>query len=202
MLHRRPLSVGLVLAVLVAGACAGTSTATRSIQLTPQTREAGRVEDRSRELTFTEENGNIDVRCEVTKTLAVNNAISKVAGSNLAQITAAAAMNCRNGRVRFLSLPWNLRYVAFTGTLPNIRELVLKIGRLQVLIEAFGGLVECLYSGEPQMSTTGSPITGDRRDGASAIALASEALTVVTCPANLFIRGSLTWNPSFRMALL
>jgi hypothetical protein len=74
--------------------------------------------------------------------------ITKTAGLLIGYVTEASFINlCTGGEGRFLteSLPWHLRYAAFTGTLPRIGSVVLQIIGLRALILPTGG-VSCLLT--------------------------------------------------------
>jgi hypothetical protein len=180
---------------------AGTATALRSIEATLERGE--RVEDRAGGLTFTEPGGGFAIVCEVIKELAINRAIPKRNGAEFGRVTGMRVARCAGGvvRVLVLNLPWIIRYVSFTGTLPNIRELRLKVEGMEILLEAFFALARCLYEGEPEMVTKGNPITEDVRDERVAIPLLIN-LGGFECPPQVVIRGTLRWNPPVRIRLI
>ena len=154
-------------------------------------------------LTFTEAEGTFRVVCSVIKVLGIGRAIPKTIGAVFGHVHSIRVAVCTGGTLRVLTtnLPWPIRYVSFTGTLPNIREVRLKIEGMEFLLEVFFGLGRCLYQGGPQMVTRGNPIREDARDSTVAIPLLVN-LGGTACPASVIEMGTLVWNPTVRLILI
>jgi hypothetical protein len=94
----------------------------------------------------------------------------KTVDTLLGYITRATSSTCTNGTMRVLteSLPWHVRYMSFTGTLPNITSLAVSVvGASFSIREAFGNL----FLGR---STTERPlILSHAREAAGAITSAA-----------------------------
>jgi hypothetical protein len=103
------------------------------------------------------------IRCPVTIEGSFHSrTISKVLEALVGYITRAiVGTPCTGGTATALtaSLPWHIRYNGFTGTLPEIREIHLRLVNAGFLIQTieplFGTLVACLYQ-----STAASPMRG------------------------------------------
>jgi len=102
-------------ATVLLGALVGSASA-RSFSTTSQTLRAT-----FREVRFNGAFGNIT--CQVTLEGSLHaRTIAKTVGSLIGYITAAVLGPCAEGQATILreTLPWHARYLAFTGTLPNI----------------------------------------------------------------------------------
>lgn len=100
------------------------------------------------ELTFAGSEGGSAVICPVTIAGSFHSrTISKVANSLIGYINRAtvAEASCRGGRARALTetLPWHVQYSSFSGTLPAITAVTLRLINASFQIEVFGVL--CLY---------------------------------------------------------
>lgn len=74
-------------------------------------------------LSFSAAEGGISITCPVTlEGSFLERTATKVAGVLRARITRSTVGTCREGRATILgeTLPWNVTYQSFTGTLPNI----------------------------------------------------------------------------------
>jgi hypothetical protein len=74
-------------------------------------------------LTFSAAEGGISITCPVTlEGSFLERTATKVADALRARITRSTVGTCREGRATILTetLPWNVTYQSFTGTLPNI----------------------------------------------------------------------------------
>jgi hypothetical protein len=84
--------------------------------------------------------------------------IAKVANALIGYITRAALGSCTQGSAIILTatLPWHVRYVGFTGTLPNIGSLITGIARFsfQIREPVFG--ITCLAASTDTRPTTGT----------------------------------------------
>jgi hypothetical protein len=114
-------------------------------------------------------------RCQLTLEASYHmRTIAKVQGSLVGYVTTARLGPCSAGSVTILTetLPWHIRYLAFSGSLPNITDLVVNaIGVSFRIREPFG--VNCLSTStaaEPAILTalreaaTGA-LTGARLGG-------------------------------------
>jgi hypothetical protein len=160
------------------------------------------------ELTFTSSEEGISVICRVTLEGSFHSAtISKVSGQLIGYITQAAvnrpcsggtawALNgteVLNGAVVPNSLPWHIQYASFSGTLPNITGINLRLIRASFLIEVLG--VKCLYEtteANPARGTivreAGGVITALRaEEGASIPRKAGQS---IFCPSRGVFKGT------------
>ena len=109
------------------------------------------------------------VECDVTMEGSFHYRTIVKSDSLIGFITKAVTnqASCRNGNFFALNgrevlagaiapqtLPWHVRYESFTGTLPNITTVQIKIIDLSYLITTFGGFA-CLYK-----STAAAPAVG------------------------------------------
>jgi hypothetical protein len=121
------------------------------------------------------------VRCNVTLGGSFHSrTISKVAGQLIGAITEAIVNTCSGGTARALTekLPWHVQYGSFSGTLPNITGVTLKlIGAAFSIIPT--GSMQCLAvtsTTEPALGignreTRTGAITGLRAEEATEIEL-------------------------------
>lgn len=102
-----------------------------------------------RELEFISSTGGTTVRCAATlegefDTLAV----AKTAGTNIGYVTRASLGACTGGSATVLTgtLPWELNYEAFTGTLPNIASI--RQALLRAAFQVRNEIATCLARSE------------------------------------------------------
>lgn len=72
----------------------------------------------------------VTVSCNVTLEGSLHRpSIAKVTGSLIGSITRATPGSCSNGTMSVLTatLPWHVQYSSFTGTLPNISTLTMRV---------------------------------------------------------------------------
>lgn len=158
----------------------------------------------SARLTFADGSGSFRVVCEVVLTISLHRTIAKSAGTLAGFITAVEVRNCSGGNARVLnaSLPWHVTYVSFEGTLPNITSVRLQLNGAAFLLEAFFRAARCLYRGNPQGTTGGSPVNEIRADGSRTIALFEEALSSISCPRTGRFEGTFSVSPTVRLTLI
>jgi hypothetical protein len=130
---------------------AGTATATRAIRLEP----AGPITKTSEEFTITAFGGEIRITCRLVLRGSLEPQILKarvLPQGRVGQITSATAEGCRNffgpAEVTFLieaARPYNLRYGAFLGALPNITGLQFR--KLAFAFKVTELFSSCLYNG-------------------------------------------------------
>jgi hypothetical protein len=115
------------------------------------------------------------IRCRVTLEGSFHSlTVTKVSGQLIGAVTRAIfdEPNCTGGKQRALSekLPWHVKYISFTGTLPNITRVTIALIGVQWLVEAFG-FVSCLYT-----SSDARPFRGiiTREAGGVATSIAAE----------------------------
>lgn len=135
-------------AMVLFGALAGSASA-RSFSSTSQTLRA-----QFREVRFNGAFGNIT--CEVTLSGSLHTrTIAKTVGALIGYINAATLGPCREGTATILTetLPWHARYLAFTGTLPNI--LTIRINVIGAAFRIREPLATCLAT-----SSAASPAVG------------------------------------------
>lgn len=120
------------------------------------------------ELTFSESGGGFAVICPVTMEGSFHSkTISKVAEALVGYVKTATVGTCREGRARVLTetLPWHIRYESFSGTLPNITGINLRLVGAAFAIEK-GLSVVCLAKtsatnpAKGTINVTGGSVTG------------------------------------------
>ena len=196
----RSLAV-VVLAVCAVAAMGGAAQANTRIGFSPTEGELSRVEARSSAITFTDPEGSFRITCEVIRTLRLNSLIAKTEGVEMGTVTAARLVNCSGGVVKLLTEPpWRLTYVSFTGTLPNIREVRFEIRHFAFLIETFGGTSRCLFIGDVQETTSGSPINSLVFDETVLVSFGKN-LGFGECPSSAIVSGTLRLRPIINMRL-
>lgn len=186
--------------VLALASLTGTAGASRGIQLSEAGGELSGIRATNAMLVFTVAEERII--CSTSKILRIFREINKNPGNAIGQFREVTISGCRGATVRALagSQPWNITYVSFAGTLPNITSLRLQINGMSFLIEWF--FQRCLYSGNPQMTTVGSPINEMRLDETVTIPLFDQSLsTFFECPGTMTVSGSLRIAPNIRMRL-
>jgi hypothetical protein len=105
-------------------------------------------------IAISHEGGSID--CPVTLEGSLHaRSFPKVAGSLLGYITRADLGPCRQGRATILreTLPWHIRYLSFSGRLPDIESLSVNIVGFSMAVSE--GLINCLFA-----STAANPVVG------------------------------------------
>jgi hypothetical protein len=140
-----------VTALLVAGllcAAAPVATASRSLSVSGGARRGMRETERGMRLVL----GGIEIICDSTMVKDVHSLIPKTVGALFGFVTDLRFANCRESVlggaavVRPLELPWHIQYQSFTGTLPRITFVLVKIVNARILIEARP--LRCLYRGD------------------------------------------------------
>jgi hypothetical protein len=128
-----------VAAAVLCGALTTSATA-RSLSISNQTWRSQFREVNLRLPFFT-------TRCQITLEGSFHSrTFAKVQGSLVGYITTARLGPCSSGTKTILTetLPWHVRYLAFSGPLPNITDLVFNIvGWSQRVREPFG--IACLF---------------------------------------------------------
>jgi hypothetical protein len=97
-------------------------------------------------------------RCQVTLEGSLHTrTIAKVQGALIGYITTARLGPCAQGSATILTetLPWHVRYLAFSGPLPNITDLVINvIGAAFRVREPIG--INCLSRSTPEEPSIGT----------------------------------------------
>ncbi len=152
------LTKKVIFAALVAGlaltAASGAAWARTAIGVT-----GGPISSSASALTFEEggEGLGVNVICDITLNGELHEGpIEKVEGALIGYITEASEANCSSNLpseagVRFLLFPWHVQYVGFTGELPEINTVTIRVVEAGFLLlihdPIFGGHIECLYKG-------------------------------------------------------
>lgn len=205
MHNRSHMLLAALIAALIALSLAATSaSASRGLELSVAEGSLGRVRHDYTALTFSEPGAAFRVICEFTRTVSLHRSIGKSAGTLVGLVNEIAVRNCRGGTIILLTatLPWHIRYVSFTGTLPNITSLRLQTTDVAILFQAFFSIARCLYRGSPQYTTTGNPITEARLDSTIVVPLADESLSAIACPRSLTLAGTGRYSPAIRVRLV
>jgi hypothetical protein len=89
--------------------------------------------------------GGTRISCRVTLEGVNNRISSKLARGGIGFETSARIEGCSGGTIVFLTetLPWPITYESFTGTLPNIEQVLLSTDEMTF---RWGSLSTCLYT--------------------------------------------------------
>jgi len=128
----------------------------RSLSLTESEYQIQWIDNAGR-LEFRSNFGLPPVTCRFTMAgRYIARTLSKVAGAVIGRVesasvetSGASSGRCRNGEATILSatLPWDITYKSFFGTLPRIRDVVVHIPSFSVRVSWEGNLI-CLYRSE------------------------------------------------------
>jgi len=139
--------------------------------------------------------GIVTIRCAVTLNGVIDRDIEKTRGLVVGAIIGGTlGRSCTEGSATLLreTLPWDLSYSSFTGTLPNITSVNLTSTRLGAQLSAFG--VTCLYASTEaalsrvSINLSGSgQVTGLRMDESASIPKRSG---IEWCPAAISMQGT------------
>lgn len=184
MMHtivRRALGM-LIFALFMIVIVSEGASASRSIET--NTREITAV---ARALAFTSpESELIRIRCEVTLSITLRSQrIQKLEGVTIGTATVRIAEErCEGGRAEALTehQPWNVEYISFAGTLPNITSVTLSIHEAEVLVVDGTGAGRCLFRGDIQGVASTNPIRSIRVDETRNIRLFVRLAGALFCP--------------------
>lgn len=142
------------------------------------------------------------VTCPVTLTGSLEKGFQKVETILIGPITGAtlAERSCTGGTARIAreTLPWEVEYFSFAGTLPNITSLNLGIEEISALVEALG--VGCLFRGTPRARTgRGTEVTELRLDETVRIPVVTRLSAF--CPSEGTLSGTFRVSPTVRLSL-
>ena len=194
----RQLMLVVAAALAFCALTVGLANALRSIQLTES-----RSRDSARAVTFMSPESELFIACDLTLDLVFNStSFSKTPGI-VGSTTFIPSAGCSSGDISVLAGPraggaYNLKYVGFAGTLPNITSVTFQIEQVRLLIEDI--FVRCLYTGELRKIASGNPATTLRFDDRDVFRLSVE-LTFF-CPRQGGIRGTATLSPSMGFRLI
>jgi outer membrane lipoprotein SlyB len=153
-------------------------------------------------LTFTAEGSSVS--CPITLSGSLDEAMQKTAGQLLGEVTSTRVGTCTGGEIRLLTetLPWNLAYASFQGTLPRITGVTLDIKQFAALatVTIFGITSRCLYSGAARGILNGTETTQLRLEEGTPISLVTTLSGI--CPARGTLRGTGSLSRTLRMTLL
>jgi len=126
---------------------------------------------------LTLEAGGRSIRCNVTlEGTYERSSIAKLAGNRIGRVTSANAGECTRGTATALreTLPWEVTYNSFTGTLPVIRTVTQNLIRSSFKAEVEG--IACLAQTRTEQPArgiatveSGGAITGYRADESALI---------------------------------
>jgi len=136
-------------ATVLLGALVGSASA-RSFSITSQF-----FRSTFRSLEF---NGLFPMTCQVTLEGSLHaRTIAKVLGRLIGYITSAVLGPCQTGTATILreTLPWHVRYLSFSGTLPNITLLRVNVIGYSFRIKEPGGIT-CLARSTPERPAIGN----------------------------------------------
>lgn len=165
------LTLGATVVLCSLALVAGAATANRALRVEP----AGPITKVVEEFTVRAFGGEVQIRCRLTVRGNIAAIINKASARRLpegriGQITAAIAEGCRTnfGGPAILTVlvepnrPFDLRYEAFLGGLPNITGLLISKLRFEFKIEAPPVLGSCLYSGQVGLLIAFPPVAEER----------------------------------------
>lgn len=154
-------------------------------------------------LTFSESGGGVTIRCPVTLEGRFNEStVPTTLGEQVARITAATIGTCQEGNASIVreSLPWEVTYQGFTGTLPAITSVRHYLIGAAFLVEP-GGRILCLAETSTTWPASG---TATREAGGNITSLSADSELPIpvtggeTCPefgvfsggGEVFVHGS------------
>jgi hypothetical protein len=184
-----------VLATLVL--TAATATASRGIQFSVESGELGRV-GLSGSWTM-----NRAFRCRITATVSMASSIAKTAGTAAGRVTSFAFEAGEPEGCRFFffvlpeDLPWTIAYQSFTGVLPNMTGLNLRLENVRFLYIA-PGFFSCQYRGSFSARAESNPL----RTLTIVEGLTSLVRSQGICGNTIAIDAALTLEPPMRMTLM
>lgn len=174
-MHRH---VRLLIAALTATVVLGTAVGSASAGRLSVTNSQFRVVWRNLELSNTATEGTI--RCTVTFEGSFHSAtISKIRNAQIGRVTAAHSINiCTGGSntINRETLPWDILYQSFTGTLPNITGIAFLLTRASFASFTGGNSCRATFTtenpgGEIAIIGAGGRIEGARADESRIIPL-------------------------------
>lgn len=151
---------GLV-AVLALGSMAGMASASRSLSVSGGARRGIRETER----TIVLELGAIEVICASTMVKDIHSFIPKTLGALFGFVTDLRFVGCREtlggeaSARALIEAPWHIQYQSFTGILPAITSVNVKIIDAKILISLQRRTL-CLYRGDLPMFKTGRTAGG------------------------------------------
>ncbi len=163
--HRRFIAIACSATVLLFS-LTGIAQARTAIALT-----GGPISLTASALTFQEGGEGLGVGwiCDITLNGELHEGlIEKVEGALVGYITEASEANCSSSLpsefgLRFLLFPWHVQYVGFTGELPEINTVTIRVVEAGFLLlihdPIFGGHIECLYKGSFLATSNGNVAT-------------------------------------------
>jgi hypothetical protein len=153
---RGRLLLAALTAALVLSSGAGGASASRSLSI-----DRGIITATGARVTF--EGGGVRVVCPVTFTLTANASRAGTKGGRFGTTTMAVAeRSCTGGRARVIGANWDTTQVSFAGSLPAIVQVTYEFRGVAFLVENLGGLGECSFRGNAQVTTrqSGQRISG------------------------------------------
>jgi len=129
----------------------------------------------SEDINFTA--GGATTECSVTLLGSFHRgSVSKTAGALTGMVTQATIGDCDNGTVIIdVRPPWHMRYVSFSGTLPNMSGIVTSLTGQRYTINHEGSGLTCI-------TVANSPANGRVNIGAGGVAASLTALGTPTIP--------------------
>lgn len=185
-MQERSLLAAMLFATLALAISATSATALRALVMNAATRSSRLITSGTITLTAGAE---VTAACSsgLTWRITPGGSISKAAGSSIGEIQSFSA-SCTGANVRITTAPTAIRYESFTGTLPNIREVRLRLSSLTVLIEVPARFLACQYAGEPRIISNGNPYTSHSFDATATLPL-ERNLFIARCPESVAITG-------------
>jgi hypothetical protein len=171
-----------------------TSSAAHASQGIEVGREAVEQTLTSSAVTFRAE--SFTVRCPLTLRGEIDEVTPKVVGVVGGAILEAAVGTCEGGTGSFLaaSLPWDLEYASFTGTLPSITGVRYEVPGVSDQATVLG--VRCLYEGTLRGTLNGTRVTQ--------LSISEGTLSLkegTFCPTTETVSGTLSTSAAMTLAL-
>jgi hypothetical protein len=122
--------------------------------------------------------------------------ITKSAGAVIGEVNTGQLVNCSEGQIGLMlttgTIPWEVRYSSYTGTLPEITSVTFQVVGFRILIRPIGG-ISCLYRSTAEAPLVfNAPVTRERIFDRAVIVNASRIplnAPTMGCPGILEIRG-------------
>lgn len=150
------------------------------------------------------EASGIEIICNLTLAGSLEGSVSSVesdTNQDLGEITSVEWNSCSGGNVRaVLGLEWNVSYDGSQGTLPNeVSAVDFTIDDAEFQLSVFGGFVNCLYTGDADVSMAVSRTRSAGVYTSSTISTTGSVYDKVSgtlCPATGSMTGSFSMSPT------
>lgn len=185
------IGVAFVAVAMVAIACSAASASRLEIPNGSRGFRFGRIVSTE----FITELGTVNCELQLSGTWR-SRTITKTAGSVIGEVNTGQLVSCTEGTVGTMlttgTIPWEVRYSSYTGTLPEIASVTFQVVGFRILIQPIGG-ISCLYWSTAEAPLVfNAPVAAERVFERVVIVNASRIplrTPTMGCPGSLTIRG-------------